>query len=456
MSNTRGQDDPPSHWGEDWNEPEWLKKGRAESNKRHPANVMKLSKEDFAPLVAKEDVLPELPAKKNNNTVTFPARPPELIIRRNWMDWAALAEREPPARAWIISHWLSYNPTLCAGRGGIGKTLLAQQIATALALQLPFVDEVERPMRTLMWSCEDDHDELWRRQVAICAHFERDLAELKDRLVIDARYGCENELFMPYMGACIWTSLMAELSAQVNDHRAEVVILDNVAQIFGANENDRHQVTQFVNGLCGLGQGRSLAIIVLAHPARALTSEYSGSSAWENACRMRWFLGDRLPDRPEDEAQSDERYLAKRKVNYTERDFRRFLYRDGVLVPDSLPDCSGGTGHDLYMQIKRKRVQDAVLSAVEKLAARNLYASEFPTSHRGLPKLMIDYDLHAGHSKHAITRAMRDLIITGRLQTEMVRSSTSRHGIRGLVIKGAPPPPTVIPFPYPDDKGEKP
>ena len=44
-------------------------------------------------------------------------------------------------------------------------------------------------------------------------------------------------------GAPKLTPLMDELRAQVNDYKADVLILDNVGQTFGANENCRHDVT---------------------------------------------------------------------------------------------------------------------------------------------------------------------------------------------------------------------
>ena len=74
---------------------------------------------------------------------------------------------------------------------------------------------------------------------------------------------------------------------QANDHRADIVILDNLAQVYGANENVRHETTAFVNGLHGaLGLNRALALI--GHPSRAPGSEISGSSAWEASVRMRF------------------------------------------------------------------------------------------------------------------------------------------------------------------------
>ena len=46
--------------------------------------------------------------------------------------WDDLEGREPPAREWIIPYWIpAGHVTLLAGRGGIGKTLIAQHIGSA-------------------------------------------------------------------------------------------------------------------------------------------------------------------------------------------------------------------------------------------------------------------------------------------------------------------------------------
>ena len=50
-------------------------------------------------------------------------------------EWSTLALGPPPERDWAISHWLGMgHVTLLAGKGGIGKTLIAQQLGSALPL----------------------------------------------------------------------------------------------------------------------------------------------------------------------------------------------------------------------------------------------------------------------------------------------------------------------------------
>lgn len=360
---------------------------------------------------------------------SIPLRPPRPPI-----DWLALSAAEPPARRWAIKGWIGFgHVTLLVGQGGIGKTLLAQQIASSLALGLPFVDDVPGPLRVLMWACEDDHDELWRRQVDIARYQDADLSGYADSLVIVPRHGAENTLVSSVYGVPMFTPLIEELREQANDTRADVVILDNIAQLYGAGENDRHAVTMFQNGLSGaLGQR---AVLLLGHPARAAGSEFSGSSAWENAARTRLYLGDRLPDQqgkaePGDEPAPDVRYLARRKANYSTRDWRRFNFRDGVLVPDAVEADSAAGGMVGYL--RQQQAERVVLEGLKRLQGMGVEAMEASNSPSFLPRLLVEYKLNEGRPRSELAEAMRRLRTDGKIERAVVGKYPNRSPKYGL------------------------
>lgn len=346
------------------------------------------------------------------------------------LDWPALAGKEPPERRWAIKGWLGFgHVTLMVGSGGIGKTLLAQQMASCLALSKPFIGDVPEPLTCLMWACEDDHDELWRRQVHIAKWCSAGLEAFAERLVIVPRHGLENALVTTEFGKLMYSPLIAELETQAADLKADVVILDNVAQLYGAGENDRHCVTAFLNALSGALPGR--AILVLAHPSRSSGSEFSGSSAWENVARTRLYLGATLPGEkpdPDAEPQDNVRYLARRKANYSPKDWRRMTYAEGALTPDE-SENSGG----MIEKIKAGRAERAILAALQKLATMGLHGTHGKRSAHFLPKMMAEYHLDEGIASRELTAAMRSLMVEGRIKTEKIGTTQNRHPIIGLI-----------------------
>lgn len=355
-----------------------------------------------------------------------------IVHARAPLDWSKLAGKEPPPRRWAVGGWLGYGHTsLLVGPGGIGKTLLAQQLGSCLALGRAFIDEVTAPARTLFWACEDDRDELWRRQVAIARWLEAGVEAFAENLIVQPRHGLDNALIVAEFGKVYFTPLIEELRAQAADYDAQVVILDNVAQLFGASENDRHAVTMFMNGLAGALPGR--AVLLLAHPARAAGSEFSGSSAWENVARTRLYLGTRLPDQQpdaEDLPAEDVRYLARRKANYSNRDWRRFTFREGVLIPDAVEAAAAGGG--IVAHLREQSTERLVLEGLKRLQAMGIDSTEATNSPNFLPRLIVDYKLGEGHTRGELTAAMRRLRSDGKIERAVVGKYPNRSPKYGL------------------------
>jgi hypothetical protein len=351
------------------------------------------------------------------------------------IDWLAWQNRTPPAREWWIQDWLSPAPTLCSGTGGIGKSLLWQTIGTSLAMGREFLAPTTRPLRVLLWMCEDDENEIVRRQDAICAHFGIERTELAGRLHVEPRLGYDNTLIDVAFGKPTFTPTFLELREQVNDLAVDVLVLDNIGQIYGCSENDRHQVTVFVSGLQGIVRGRLFAPVLLGHVSRAQGSEFSGSAAWENTSRMRWYMGTSLPDQKPDEdepVETDIVYLAKRKANYTERDYRRLTYQRGLLLPESIggPRFDAGHRNDLAERI--------VLKALLKLKEAGIYATDGKSSPDYLPKQILEKCYAEGHNKKELTAAMNRLIGTGKLKRDVVGEYGNRTPRKGLVPVATP------------------
>jgi len=365
---------------------------------------------------------------------TIPDAVPQGYERQP-LAWDELVAMEPPPRDWAIQGWLGMgHTTLLAGLGGIGKTLLGQMIGSALAIGRTFVDEVSTPRRVLFWAAEDDHDELWRRQVAIAAHFGVPLTVFVKNLIVESFADRDCTLMdLDLGGRLIRTGMHDELREQVADYKADVVILDNASRTFAGKESDRNHVTRFVASLNAAAG--AAAVLLLAHPGRAPGSEYSGSSAWENAARARMFLSDRPPDahlfeKDENEPDTSRRYLAKRKTNYSARELRTFNYENGVLIPEQSAETGGIVG-----ALTDRRDERILVAAFRKLSGEmGQQPTDGETSPSYLPKLVLQFNLGEGRTKRELGKAMRRLMVTGDLQRRAVGQYANRSQRFGLVL----------------------
>jgi hypothetical protein len=221
------------------------------------------------------------------------------------LDWNDLLRREVPARRWFIEGWLSADEgytVLFSGRGGTGKSSLILDLLYSLATGTPFLGmPVLRGAKSLYVSCEDSAEELTRRVQA--RHLD---ASVPDNVIrIWPRSGFDNFLCTPdKRGLLQSTTFMNELKSRGREFFGTdggVLVLDTLSDVFSGNENDRGQVSQFVKlHLNRLGQELGVTIIVLAHPAKGVSSTgqgSSGSTAWEGAFRCRWELNYQKADR---------------------------------------------------------------------------------------------------------------------------------------------------------------
>lgn len=346
------------------------------------------------------------------------AKPPPAAI--SFVDFTALDGNPPPPRRWVVNEWLPRGSvTALFGRGGHGKSLVAQQLCIAVANDLPWLGLHTAGGPALGLFCEDDADELLRRGSDIFAAQLLEPASASQRLHLDARAGKTNVLMRfgaDHVGS--GTALLVELREQCAMLRPALVVLDNIAQLFAGQENARAEATQFCNVLTAIARDFDCAVLLLGHLPKAEGSEFSGSTAWDAAVRSRLML----------ERQADgTTVLRKLKANYSDLDELRLQYRAGSFAV--LP--TGSTAPPELVEM----VKHAVIEAVHALTTRRQPTSHNPTTRNYLPKLMIAEGLNDGHGLDLLRAAMGTLIDEGVLipDAELWRKP-DRHMATGLAL----------------------
>ncbi|WP_051249434.1 AAA family ATPase [Inquilinus limosus] len=329
------------------------------------------------------------------------------------LTWQIASElgNDPPEREWLVEGWIPRGcVTMLSGRGGNGKTLLAQQLLISATSGVPWLGLEVASGAALGLFTEDDHAEIWRRQTAIlqAAQLERASPVLRWA----ARAGLPNVLFEVEPGfQGRHTELFSQLLTWVHDAKPTLIVIDNAAQTFAGNENSRAETTQFVNMLARLCEPSGAAVILLAHPAKAGDSEYSGSTAWDAAVRSRLFL-DRPKADADDEVDPDARVLRRAKANYG-RVGEEILMRwqSGAFQPVL------ASLEDTVDRIDRRVRAEGTFLRLLRLCleqGRNVSANKGPTY---APAVIASLPGGKGVSRRDLAEAMESLLASGRIQS---------------------------------------
>lgn len=332
-----------------------------------------------------------------------------------------LEENPPPAREWWLHGWVpAGSVTALLGDGGVGKTLLMQQLLTCGVLGVsPFAGTAIAIGPVLALLCEDDEQEIRRRQQSILRHLVVSAAAGAEGLHLMARAGMANTLvsFGPDRRP-MRTAFFGLLESEIDRIRPRAVVLDNVAQIFAGNENDRFEVTAFCNELTGLAKRFGCAVILLGHVAKTEGSEYSGSTAWNGAVRSRLWL--RFRD-------DGLRELSRAKSNYSDRGASvAFDWQDGALGEVDQADDTGAA--------RAKSAEAVVLAGLDRLTERQIACSHIATARTFLPRLMAQAELLNGVRPEVAARALASLIDRGDIEPnrQLAWKKPDRHPASGL------------------------
>jgi RecA-family ATPase len=236
-----------------------------------------------------------------------------------FVDIGAWQNQPVPERVWTVKDRIpGNNVTLLSGEGSIGKSILSLHLATATVLGKDWLQSLPDPGPAVVVCCEDDTSELWRRLDLIFQHYGAAYTEFKDLHVL-ALAGEDALMATPNRNGLMQpTKLFTRVHQAACDLKPRLVVLDNSADIFGGNENDRAQVRQFIGILRGMAIAAGAGVLLTSHPSLVGISSgtgLSGSTAWNASVRSPLYFKRATTDEDE-EPDPDLRVLEVMKTNY--------------------------------------------------------------------------------------------------------------------------------------------
>ena len=297
-------------------------------------------------------------ANESTKTGNAPVEPLPFIDIVTW-------QGQPiPEREWAVRDRIPARAvTLLSGDGAVGKSILALHLGIAAVLGRDWLSAMPEIGPVLGIFCEDDESEIHRRLARMVEHYGASFADLADLHLIslagqDALLAAPNHR----AGLILPTRLFERVKEAACDLRPRIILLDNSADVFGGNENDRAQVRQFIGLLRGLAITSGAAMLLTSHPSLTgmnTGSGLSGSTAWNASVRSRLYLK-RAATEKDEEPDPDLRVVEVMKANYGPvGETITVRWKDGLFLPVPAPGS-------LERMAREQRVDDLFLRLLDR------------------------------------------------------------------------------------------
>jgi hypothetical protein len=198
-----------------------------------------------------------------------------------------------PRREFLYgSHYVRKYLTVTAAQTKVGKSFLSLVEAVAMASGKNLLGtEPNRRLRVWYWNGEDPQDELDRRVVAICRHYEIDQGELEGYLFLDN--GRETKIIVAAQtkdGITVATPVEEALTAALIDGEFDVLTLDPAVKTHRVPENDNGAIDAVAETFAHIADAANVAVEVVGHTrklggAEATLESARGGSSWTSAAR---------------------------------------------------------------------------------------------------------------------------------------------------------------------------
>lgn len=343
------------------------------------------------------------------------------------VDPLSLAGKDVPRRRWIVDGWIPHGAvTMISGDGATGKSTLTMQLLACCATGQEFLGMKTARCRALGIFCEDDADELHRRQARINDSYGLTFEDLEN-VQWASLVGCDNALTWFNKDVWSWepTQLYQQIHNAASNFGAQVLVIDSLHDVFSGNENARPEVRKFVQYLHALAIDIDGAVVLNAHPSQAGRNSgtgESGSTAWNNSVRSRLYL---TRPKANDYAEPDrtERLLSKQKSNYSaDNDDAALKLQmvNGVFTRTDRPAGKIGA-------IERDNVERVFLDLLDRSTREGRRVSHKQRASNYAPKMFARRGDRDGFDKRDFEGAMERLFQYGTIIVGSVKDESRRH-----------------------------
>jgi RecA-family ATPase len=379
---------------------------------------------EWAPNDADAKIVKEQQSRTSNEEQPLPLLP--------FINIAAWHERPVPERIWTVKDRIpGSNVTLLSGEGSVGKSILSLHLATAVVLGRDWLQSLPEPGPMIVVCCEDDTDELWRRLDLIFKFYGATYTDFKD-LHVSALAGEETLMAVPDRNGIMQTTkLFGRTREAACDIKPRLIVLDNSADVFGGNENDRAQVRQFIGYLRGMAIAAGAGVLLTSHPSLTGISSgsgLSGSTSWNASVRSRLYFK-RATTEKDEEPDPDLRVLEVMKANYGPiGETITLRWTNGLFLP------VGGVSN-LEKLAAERRSEELFLKLLEQFTRQGRNTCEKETARNYAPRMFSEEKeaRDAGVKKADFKIAMSNLFNTGKIQ--QVPYGSQCRGTFKLVLK---------------------
>jgi RecA-family ATPase len=348
--------------------------------------------------------------------------PPQPLPFINVVGWHG---KPVPAREWSVFNRIPMsNVTLFSGEGGVGKSIIALQLAVAVVLGRDWFGSMPEHGAALGICCEDDTAELHRRISLILNHYGASFVDLKGLHLISLA-GQDALLATPdKFGIMRPTRLFSQLSTAACAIQPKLIVLDNSADVFGGSENDRAQVRQFIGILRGLAIAAHAGVLLTSHPSLSgmMRDGLSGSTAWNASVRSRLWMR-RATTEKDEEPDPDLRVIEIMKANYARTgEIINLQWKDGIFVPVAMPGTLDRLADD-------RDADELFLQLLDRFTAQGRNASHSPTANNYAPT-MFAKDSEGKGKKKEFAAAMERLFSARKIKVEQYDRRGSKRLVR--------------------------